>query len=67
MINDAIRRRASFNIIHLATMMKVDVFVLSGDVRVLSFALRRDCSPSSSTSPLDAMPATPASPDANRK
>lgn len=31
MINDAIRRRASFNIIHLATMMKVDVFVFSGD------------------------------------
>jgi hypothetical protein len=31
MINDAIRRRASFNIIHLATMMKVDIFVFSGD------------------------------------
>ena len=31
MINDAIRRRASFNIIHLATMMKVDVFVFNGD------------------------------------
>lgn len=28
MIRDAIRRRSSFNIIHLATMMKVDVFVL---------------------------------------
>lgn len=28
MIRDAIRRRASFNVIHLATMMKVDVFVL---------------------------------------
>jgi hypothetical protein len=28
MIHDAIRRRASFNVIHLATMMKVDVFVL---------------------------------------
>jgi hypothetical protein len=27
MIRDAIRRRASFNVIHLATMMKVDVFV----------------------------------------
>jgi hypothetical protein len=28
MILDAIRRRASFNVVHLATMMKVDVFVL---------------------------------------
>lgn len=28
MIHDAIRRRASFNVIHLATMVKVDVFVL---------------------------------------
>jgi hypothetical protein len=27
MIIDAIRRRASFNVIHLATMLKVDVFV----------------------------------------
>lgn len=27
-VRDAIRRRASFNAIHLATMMKVDVFVL---------------------------------------
>lgn len=31
MINDAIRRRASFNIVHLATMLKVDVFVFTGD------------------------------------
>ena len=28
MIRDAIRRRASFNVIHLETMLKVDVFVL---------------------------------------
>ena len=28
---DAVRRRASFNIIHLATMLKVDLFVLSDD------------------------------------
>lgn len=28
MIHDAIRRRASFNLVHLATMLKVDVFVL---------------------------------------
>jgi hypothetical protein len=27
-IDDAIRRRSSFNVIHLASMMKVDVFVL---------------------------------------
>ncbi len=31
MILDAVRRRACFNVIHLATMFKVDVFVLSGD------------------------------------
>ena len=31
MISDAIRRRASFNIIHLATMLKMDIFVLDGD------------------------------------
>jgi hypothetical protein len=30
-VADAIRRRASFNIIHLATMIKVDLFVLKGD------------------------------------
>lgn len=30
MIRDAIRRRSSFNVIHLATMMKVDVFILGG-------------------------------------
>jgi hypothetical protein len=30
MIRDAIRRRASFNVIHLATMLKVDVFVRRG-------------------------------------
>jgi hypothetical protein len=31
MIRDAISRRASFNIIHLATMLKVDVFVLGDE------------------------------------
>lgn len=31
MINDAIRRRASFNIVHLATMLKVDIFVFNGE------------------------------------
>lgn len=28
---DAVRRRASFNVIHLATLLKVDLFVLSDD------------------------------------
>jgi len=28
MISDAVRREASFNVIHLATMMKVDVFAI---------------------------------------
>lgn len=31
MIRDAIRQRASFNVIHLATMFKADVFLLKGD------------------------------------
>ena len=31
MISDAIRRSASFNVIHLATMFKVDVFILGRD------------------------------------
>jgi len=30
MVRDAIRRRASFNVVHLDTMMKVDVFVARG-------------------------------------
>lgn len=31
MIHDAIRRRASFNVVHLESMLKVDIFVFSGD------------------------------------
>lgn len=31
MIHDAIARRSSFNIIHLASMYKVDIFILPGD------------------------------------
>ena len=31
MIGDAIRRRASFNVVHLATMFKADVFVVRDD------------------------------------
>jgi len=30
-INDAIRRRASFNVVHLATMFKADIFVMRDD------------------------------------
>lgn len=30
MISDAIQRRASFNLVHLATMLKVDVFIRRG-------------------------------------
>lgn len=30
-IHDSIRRRASFNVIHLATMTKVDIFLLKSD------------------------------------
>ncbi len=31
MIRDAVARRASFNLVHRATMFKVDVFVMRGD------------------------------------
>jgi hypothetical protein len=31
MVKDAIRRRASFNVLHMATMFKVDVFVVGAD------------------------------------
>ncbi len=31
MVRDAVKRRASFNVIHLATMFKADVFILRGD------------------------------------
>ncbi len=31
MIRDAIRRRASFNVIHLGTMFKADIFIARGD------------------------------------
>ncbi len=40
MIVDAIRRRSSFNIIHLATMLKVDVFILR-DTAYAKEVLRR--------------------------
>jgi hypothetical protein len=31
MIRDAVQRRASFNVVHLATMFKADIFIPSGD------------------------------------
>ena len=31
MIRDAVRKRSSFNLVHLATMMKIDVFIKRGD------------------------------------
>jgi hypothetical protein len=45
MIRDAIRRRASFNIIHLATMLKVDVFVLGNEDFALEEMKRRAAVP----------------------
>lgn len=36
MIHDAIRRRGSFNVVHLATMLKVDVFVYDGSAQAES-------------------------------
>ncbi len=44
MIADAIRRRASFNVVHLATMVKVDVFIRKDqpwDVEAFSRSVRK--------------------------
>lgn len=42
MIRDAIARGACFNVIHLATMFKVDVFVLTRDELLLQEMARRE-------------------------
>jgi hypothetical protein len=50
MIRDAIRRRASFNLVHLQTMIKVDVFVAKGglyDRTALSRVVRKSLDESS--------------------
>jgi hypothetical protein len=52
MIRDAIRRRASFNVVHLETMMKVDVFVAKGgpyDRTALARSVRKSLDESSRT------------------
>ena len=41
MIADAIERRGSFNVIHLETMLKVDVFVFAGDELAVEEMSRR--------------------------
>jgi hypothetical protein len=40
MVGEAVRRRATFNVLHLATMFKVDVFVV-GDDELLAVELSR--------------------------
>ena len=45
MIRDAIHRRASFNVIHLATMLKVDVFVLGNEDFAIEEMKRRAAVP----------------------
>jgi len=41
MIRDAIGRRASFNLIHLATMLKVDIFVFDGSALAIEEMARK--------------------------
>ena len=41
MVREAIRRRATFNILHLATMFKVDVFVTAADDLLLAELSRK--------------------------
>ncbi|MBN1426154.1 hypothetical protein JXA88_16510 [Candidatus Fermentibacteria bacterium] len=43
MIREAVRRRTSFNVIHLATMFKVDIFVAKGDEWSNEELLRARC------------------------
>ncbi|HEX2207651.1 MAG TPA: hypothetical protein VHG93_08195 [Longimicrobium sp.] len=40
-VRDAVRRRSTFNVIHLATMFKVDVFVAKKDVPTAQELARR--------------------------
>jgi len=40
-VRDAIERRSSFNVVHLQTMFKVDVFVFAGDAASLEEMQRR--------------------------
>ena len=42
MIREAIQRRSSFNVIHLATMFKVDIFILKSDVASQEEMARRE-------------------------
>lgn len=43
MMREAIQRRASFNLIHLATMLKIDVFILKKDPLSQTEMARRQC------------------------
>ena len=42
MIREAIQHRSSFNVIHLATMFKVDIFILKPDVASQEEMTRRE-------------------------
>jgi hypothetical protein len=59
MVRDAIRRRASFNILHLATMFKVDVFVADEDDLLAAELARRQRMRVLEDPPADVFVATP--------
>jgi hypothetical protein len=44
-LRDAVRRRSSFNLLHLKTMIKVDLFLLKGDLSSLQEMTRRQAFP----------------------
>ncbi len=51
MIREAIQRRAPFNLIHLSTLFKVDIFILKNDVPSQEEMARRECYQVSDTPP----------------
>jgi hypothetical protein len=59
MVKDAIRRRSSFNILHLATMFKVDVFVVGADELLSSEMSRKQRIRVSEEPPRDLFVASP--------
>lgn len=59
MVRDAVRRRASFNILHLATMFKVDVFVADEDDLLAAELARRQRVRVLEDPPADVFVATP--------
>lgn len=57
-VRDTVRRRACFNVIHLATMLEVDLFVMSDDPLTASEMARRQRFPLPGAPPAELVVAT---------